>query len=165
LSCALYPDVLLSVTDSWLEQIDDGKVIGAVFLDQANSFDCVNHEILLQKLTYFGDALRWMGSFLYGRFQQVSLHGSLSSKGEVKVALTQDSILGLLLFSIDLPSTITDVDVSLYADDTELHYWHGNWSALQCVVTQLFTWLVAKKLKLSVPKSSFIKTYHFTMLR
>ena len=58
----------------------------------------------------------------------------------------------------DLPAAITDVDVNLYADDTELHYCHSNLRqlecTLQCAVTQLFTWLVANKLKLSVPKSS-----------
>ena len=69
-------DVLLCVTDSWLKAIDDGKYVGAVFLDLAKAFDCVDHEILLKKLTCYGvrgDALKWMQSFLYGRFQRVSL--------------------------------------------------------------------------------------------
>ena len=157
-------DVLLCVTDSWLKAIDDGKYVGAVFLDLAKAFDCVDHEILLKKLTCYGvrgDALKWMQSFLYGRFQRVSLHGTLSAKGEVKVGVPQGSILGPLLFSIyvnDLPTAITDVDVNLYADDTELHYCHSDFRQLECIlqcaVTQLFIWLVANKLKLSVPKSS-----------
>ena len=88
----------------WLKVIDNGKYVGVVFLDLAKAFDCVNHEILLQKLTCYG----WMRSFLHGRFQRVSLHDTLSSKGEVP----QGSILGLLLFSIylnDLASAITSV--------------------------------------------------------
>ena len=115
-------DVLLCVTDSWLKAIDDGKYVGAVFLDLAKAFDCVDHEILLKKLTCYGvrgDALKWMQSFLYGRFQRVSLHGTLSAKGEIKVGVPQG--FGPLLFSIyvnDLPTAITDVDVN--ADDTEL---------------------------------------------
>jgi len=35
-------DVLLSVTDSWLKAIEDGKFIGAAFLDFAKVFDCVD---------------------------------------------------------------------------------------------------------------------------
>ena len=96
-------DVLLCVTDLWLKAIDDGKYVGAVFLDLAKAFNCVDHEILLKKLTCYGvrgDALRWMQSFLYGRFQRVSLHRTLSAKGEVKVGVHQGSILGPLLFSI-----------------------------------------------------------------
>ena len=45
-----------------------------------------------------------------------------------------------------------------YADDTELHFCHNDFRQLeyylQCAVTKLFNWLVANKLKLSIPKSS-----------
>ena len=43
-------DVLLHVTDSFLSAIDRGQYVGAVFLDLAKAFDCVDHNILLQKL-------------------------------------------------------------------------------------------------------------------
>ena len=50
------------------------------------------------------------------------------------------------------------VDVNLYADDTDLHYCHSDFRQLecilQCVVTQLFTWLAANTMKLSVSKYS-----------
>ena len=48
--------------------------MGAVFLDFTKAFDCVDHKILLQKLTCYGvqgGALQWVQSFLHGRSQQV----------------------------------------------------------------------------------------------
>jgi len=38
-------DVLLHVSDSFLTAIDSGHYVGAVFLDLAKAFDCVNHDI------------------------------------------------------------------------------------------------------------------------
>ena len=70
----------------------------------------------------------------------------------------QSSSYFIFIYVNDLPTAITDVDVNLYADDTELHYCHSDFRQLECIlqcaVTQLFIWLVANKLKLSVPKSS-----------
>ena len=115
-------DILLSITDLWLKAIDDGRSI----FDLAKAFDCVDHEILSQKLTCYsvrGNAYKWMQSFLYGRSQRISVNGILSAKGEIRVGVPQGSILGLLLHSIcvkNLPAAITDIDINLYADDTEL---------------------------------------------
>ena len=53
---------------------------------------------------------------------------------------------------------VKEVDVDLYADDTELHYCHFNFDQLEVILqsalTQLFIWFVANKLKLSAPKST-----------
>ena len=38
------------VTNSWLLNIDDGKMNSAVFLDVRKAFDMVDHKILLDKL-------------------------------------------------------------------------------------------------------------------
>ena len=59
--------------------------MGAIFLDLAKAFDCVNHDILLQKLDLhygiWGDAYGWMRSFLCGRTQQVCVQDTFSSRG------------------------------------------------------------------------------------
>ena len=124
-------DVLLYVSDSLLQAIDTGQYVGAIFLDLAKAFDCVNHDILLQKLdcnSIEGCAYEWMKSFLCGRTQQVCVQNTISSRGLITIRVPQGSILGPLLFSIyanDLPNSIGICDINMYSDDAELRYCHS----------------------------------------
>ena len=44
---------LTRLIDTWIQNIDSGKVIGTVFLDYPKAFDLVDHSILLHKLELF----------------------------------------------------------------------------------------------------------------
>jgi len=133
--------------------------VGAVFLDLAKAFNCVDHGILLQKLPYYGingNTLSWLTSFLSRRTQQVAFKGSLSSSGCIKVGVPQGSILGPLLFSIyvnNLPGVISSSDVSMFADDTEIHFSHGDLltveQTLQADLQNVSARLVTNKLNLN----------------
>jgi len=77
-------DVLLHVSDSFYSAIDRGEYVGAIFLDLAKAFYCVDHSILLQKLVCYGvgDSTHlWLRSFLSNRTQQVIYNGCLSASG------------------------------------------------------------------------------------
>uniref|UniRef100_A0A1A8N7A3 Reverse transcriptase domain-containing protein n=1 Tax=Nothobranchius pienaari TaxID=704102 RepID=A0A1A8N7A3_9TELE len=41
---------LAQITDHWLEEIDDKKLVGTIFLDLSAAFDVIDHKILLKKL-------------------------------------------------------------------------------------------------------------------
>ena len=84
----------------------------------------------------------------------------MSSEGLITVGVPQGSILGPLLFSIyvnDLPNVVSTSDINMFADDTKLHYCHGDLStverALQADLENISTWLSVNRLKLNVSKS------------
>ena len=55
-----------SLTDSWLHCIDNGLIVGAIFIDLRRAFDTVNIDILLSKLKNIGLSnlsLTWFSSY------------------------------------------------------------------------------------------------------
>ena len=72
---------LIQMYDTWLEAVEAGTMAGVGFLDMSAAFDVVDHALLLQKLALYwfqDDILGWIYSYLSGRFQCVSIEGSLS---------------------------------------------------------------------------------------
>ena len=116
---------LTRIVDDWLVSIDQGSLVGTVFLDFSKAFDLVNHSILLQKLSKykFSDrSLKWFKSYLTDRSQQVSLSGKLSGSLPIESGVPQGSVLGPILFLIfinDLPLHI-DAQTDMFADDTTI---------------------------------------------
>ena len=55
------------VVDDLCENIDDGLLCSACFLDIEKCFDSINHDILRRKLAHYGvngDALQWFENYL-----------------------------------------------------------------------------------------------------
>jgi len=63
--------LLVHLTETWRDAIDSGLVVGAAFVSFKKTFDCVDHDILLNKLQcqfgIRGLLLDWLTSYLISR--------------------------------------------------------------------------------------------------
>ena len=119
---------LISMTESIKCFLDSGDFVAGIFIDLEKAFDTVNHQILCNKLNYYGfrgkinDLLK---SFLTNRKQFVSVNGYDSSQLEIKCGVPQGSTLSPLLFLVyinDLRFSLGYVTPSHFADDTSIIY-------------------------------------------
>lgn len=124
---------LAHVSDDIVTATDSGMCSALVLLDFSRAFDCLNIDLLIAKLSYYGisdEACCWFRSYLTNRSQYVeitteqgeSLH---SDRKNVTKGTPQGSILSpilFILFTADLPKHIKYCKTHLYADDTQIYY-------------------------------------------
>ena len=68
------------MTDVWLREMDDKKIVGDVLLDFSEAFDIIDHSLQLEKRMCHGfipPAIMWIKSYLSNRTQRVVFNGSL----------------------------------------------------------------------------------------
>ena len=118
---------VLSDVDAAIDR-QDVTLLG--LLDPSAAFDCVDHDILVDRLQQsFGIcdvALAWIKSFLRGRTLQVSYAGVLSILVVLTSGVPQGSVLGPLLFlfyTAELLYIIAAAGLTAYsyADDTQVY--------------------------------------------
>ena len=121
---ALFPTI-----HEWLQLLETGQDICAIFLDYTKAFDSVPHTPLIDKLVATGlhtNLLAWLTDYLTNRMQQVVIDGVSSHQVAVTSGVPQGSVLGPLLFSLYI-NNITEVPLSppsrraLYADNALLY--------------------------------------------
>ena len=79
---------LISTIESIKSFIDTVNYIGGIFIDLQKTFDTVNHDILCDKLAYYGFrgiSELLIKSFLSNREQYVSINGFESTKLDIKI--------------------------------------------------------------------------------
>ena len=140
-------------------------------MDLSRAFDTLDHNILLNKLKYYGingTPLSWFISYLSTRTQYVEINHVISSRSSISTIVPQDSILGPLLFFIymnDLPCASNLFHCILYADDPTLFRTIGHSILLQNSnvndqlnqkLLQVYESLAVNKLSLNINKTKFM---------
>ena len=127
---------LIRLTDQILLDIDKDRLTGLIFIDYKKAFELIDHDILLLKLQAYGvesRELMLLEQYLQGRKQSVTINGVQSDPQPITHGVPQRSVLGPLLFTIfinDLPQSVLQPVVDIYADDTTM-------SASASVLSQL----------------------------
>ena len=132
--------VLLNFLQYCKNIIDNKGLAGAVFMDLSKAFDCVNHGLLIAKLSAYGlnmDALQLIRSYLSNRQQRVKINNSFSDWKEIKIGVPQGSVLVPLLFNVfinDIFWSTHRTKICNYADDTTIFACHPD---LDTIIKQL----------------------------
>jgi hypothetical protein len=114
-----------------LDALNNNLLVGGIFCDLRKAFDCINHDLLLSKMEFYGVrgiSNRLIRSYLSNRYQRVTLNKNSNRYSSywklISHGVPQGSILGSLFFLLyinDLPKVISDISTPiLYADDTSI---------------------------------------------
>ena len=152
--------------DEWLDNMDNGKLTGVIFLDIRKAFDSINHDILLKKINnhfgFTGIHLKWFESYLNHREQQCFVNGQTSSPMKIICWVPQGStcIFGPSLFFLHLNNMsdcLKSTSPCLCAYDTQIFsssYESDELLAnLNSYLINIRNWLVKDKLQIHQTKS------------
>ena len=96
---------LLVMVEKWKEALDKGGIGGALLMDLSKPFDCIKHDLLIAKRSAYGSdshSLSFVFSYLNEKKQRTKVHNSYSRYAHKAVGVPQGSILGPLLFNINM---------------------------------------------------------------
>ena len=163
---------LLSINNDVHLAFAKGDATTVVLLDQSTAFDTIDHDTLLDSLSYwFGVGrvvLDWFKSYLSDRVHCIKIGLILSDAKKLLYGVPQGSVLGVILFSLyttPLSKVIQNhpgISFQFYADDTQLYVYltHKNVASaldkLSRCLEDIKRWLSTNKLKLNPDKTEFI---------
>jgi hypothetical protein len=161
------------LTTKILNAMNNKLLVGGIFCDLEEAFDCVNHDILLSKLKFYGindKDLTLYQFYLDNRYCRTAIYNDsensnkVSDWAKIRHGVPQSSVLGPLLFLLyinDLPKIINKTSTPIiFADDTSILFAHSNLIDLNknihIVFTTLNKWLRANQLFLNFNKTNYV---------
>ena len=154
---------LMKIVSDIVEGLEVGKHAAISLCDLSRAFHCVSHEILVEKLHYYGIRglpLNLFHSYLNNRKQCVSVSNTISELCEIKHGVPQGSVLGPILFTLylnDFFHFMMPTKCLAYANDTSILDFNFSYSNLNsdCLksVLRASDWFSVNKLKLNEDKT------------
>ena len=148
-------------------RLEQNHTVLSIFLDFKKAFDCVDHNILLAKLHYYGIrgiAHKWFKSYLENRIQFTVVGKAQSCTKKVLCGVPQGTNLGPLLFLIfinDLPNSSDLFKYTLFADDSTLTAkFPRNESDITSKINDGLSfvnyWLMSNKIAINADKTKYV---------
>ena len=137
---------------------DKKEFCAAILTDLWKAFDCICHDLLISKLNAYGfdrNALKLIYDYLSDRLQKTKVGSSFSAYLDIIYRVPQGSILGSLLFNIDL------CDLYFQDHNSDFANFAGDTTPYECGPTiettteKMFEWFSSNNLKTNASK------YHF----
>ena len=156
---------LIDLIDNISNSFENRDYTIGVFLDLSKAFDTINHQILLNKLSFYGIRglqLTWFSNYLTTRQQYVNFKGTFSQRNTIKCGAPQGSILGPILFLLYIDDILYSSTLSkfiLFADDNIIYSDKTLTTLLQKLNLELNNvslWFKINKLVLNPKKTKFM---------
>ena len=131
---------LLEIMDEVYQGTEENKFIQIMALDQTSAFDCVSHELLLQKLEKYKigrNARNWIQDYLSNRTHYVVIGSAESRMVPIISGVPQGSVIGPLLYAI-YTNELTEIVKSDTCPDTS-HLDRSQLFGRQCSVCGILT--------------------------
>ena len=154
---------VITLIDKISADLDSGRAVVGCYIDLKKALNTVNHRILINKLQLYGirdDILDWFRSYLQNQKQNIHINDTNSNIGSISCGVPQGSILGPLLFILNINDISHLMHTILFADDTTILIESDHVStALKLMnkeLQKLNTWLTANKLSLNISKTHYM---------
>jgi len=163
-----------AVINETLKAVDSKSAVGRIFFYLVKAVDCLNHNILLSKLQFYGvngKAKSWFESYVNNTCMRVQISDeelnqtSFSAWEKITDGVPQGSVLGPFVFLIyvsDLPKTVNDKTVpKFFADDTSVIVKSPNSKDFQTNMVAAFNcvnkWFKVNLLPINVDRTHYIQ--------
>ena len=153
---------IISITEHIRKLLDNGHYVCGVFVDLEKAFDTVDHNILCDKLQYYGlrgKINNLLKSYLSNRKQYVSINGFDSVLADVTCGSTLGPLL-FLLYINDFRLCLSQSSSGHFADDTFIMYHSKKAKTIETIINtelkEVIKWLRLNKLSLNAGKTELI---------
>ena len=99
--------------NTWVEQLEEGHLVGIMMIDQSAAFDLCDHKLLIEKMKLLGveeTSASWLESYLKNRSQSTLVDGYLSASIPLPPCSVIQGGIGsgllYLVYTNNLPDTI-----------------------------------------------------------